>query len=292
MNLASALRGGLGGYAFADDSIDRCSASGGNWQWVLMYVRGGSHQRSIVERLVEELSNEIRMGVLKPGEKLPSERQLCERFGIGRSSVREALRILGSQGMIEVQMGRGSFVTDFTAPSTESPIVFWNHNHETSFTSLLEVRLAIEPQVAALAAHRATEDHLEQLHSTLEQLREHIAADNFSGRIFADIAFHDCLFRASDNELYLSIYRGIEPMLFDIRRIGLRSGNRSTKVLDRHENIYQAVKSRDSDTASEAMWVHLLEFAVDMGISFDADKAGLVPRHTVMNGKRIKSDTT
>ena len=121
----------------------------------------------MVDRVVEELAGEIRMGKLEPGAKLPSERGLCERFGASRSSVREALRVLNSRGLIEVQVGRGSFVFDFTAPRSESPLLFWEHNHETPLGTLLEVRLAIEPHIAALAARRVGEEHLGQLQTCL-----------------------------------------------------------------------------------------------------------------------------
>ncbi|MBA2443596.1 MAG: FadR family transcriptional regulator [Rubrobacter sp.] len=218
------------------------------------------------------------MSVLQPGTRLPSERKLCERFGAGRSSVREALRTLSSQGLIQIQMGRGSFVADFSAPEAESPLVFWEHNHDMPLSGLLEVRLAIEPQIAALAARRASEEEIEQLRVTLDNLQAHIEADGLGGRVFADIAFHDCLVRASDNSLYLSIYRGIEPMLFDVRRMGLHSIERSARVLGMHKDICRAVESRDPDAAAYAMWDHLLSFASDMNVDLIPESMGLFPR--------------
>lgn len=243
-----------------------------------MHRAGVASPRGVVSRIVEELSGEIRMGVLPPGTRLPSERKLCERFGAGRSSVREALRALSSQGLIRIQMGRGSFVADFSAPNADSLLLFWEHNHDTPLSGLVEVRLAIEPQIASLAAHRASEEEIEQLRVTLVNLQSHMEPDGLGGRVFADIAFHDCLVRASKNSLYLSIYRGIEPMLFDVRRMGLHSIERSSRVLGMHEDIYRAVESRDSDAAAHAMWDHLLSFASDMGLEFVPESLGLFPR--------------
>ena len=232
----------------------------------------------MVGGIVEELSNEIRTGRLKPGERLPSEKGLGERFGAGRSSVREALQILSGQGLVRVRAGRGSFVADFTEPEIEPLLPFWERHHDIPFISVLEVRLAIEPQVTALAAARATGEELEGLRSTLDQLEDAISTGSLSGRVFADIAFHDRLFAAAANPLHRSIYRGIEPLLFDVRRMGLRSVERSQKVLSMHSDIYQAVRDRDSDRASAAMWAHLLEFASDSNIEFDPDLLGLFPR--------------
>lgn len=245
---------------------------------VNVYPDGRSGSRGVVGGIVEELSNEIRTGRLKPGERLPSEKGLGERFGAGRSSVREALNILSGQGLVRVRAGRGSFVADFTEPEIEPLLPFWECHHDVPFTSVLEVRLAIEPQVAALAAVRGGEEELEELRSTLDQLEEAIAADSLSGRVFADIAFHDRLFVAAANPLHRSIYRGIEPLLFDVRRVGLRSVERSRKVLSMHAGIYRAVRDRDPDRASAATWEHLLEFASDSSIGFDPGLLGMSPR--------------
>lgn len=218
------------------------------------------------------------MGKLGPGYRLPSERKLCERFSASRTSVREALSALNSQGLIQVQMGRGSFVADFTVPKTDSVLLFWEGNHDVSLDEVAEVRLAIEPQIAALAALRATGEQLEQLRTTLDNLRGYIDSSNLGGRVFADIAFHDCLVRAANNQLYVSIYRGIEPILFDIRRMGLKSVERSEKVLGMHAEIYRSVKDREPDAAASAMWTHLLEFLRDMEVGFDAGSLGMYPR--------------
>ena len=160
----------------------------------------------------------------------------------------------------------------------EPLLPFWERHHDVPFTSVLEVRLAMEPQVAALAAVRAAEEELEGLASALDQLEDAIREESLSGRVFADIAFHDRLFAAAANPLHRSIYRGIEPLLFDVRRVGLRSVERSRKVLSMHADIYKAVRGRDPDRASAAMWAHLLEFASDSSIQFDTGLLGLSPR--------------
>lgn len=234
----------------------------------------------MVDGVAEELAGEIRMNMLEPGAKLPSERGLCERFGASRSSVREALRMLNSRGMIDIQVGRGSFVSDFTAPKTDSPLLFWEHNHEMPLGALLEVRFRIEPHIAALAARRSGEEHLEQLRTALDNLRNYKESDRLGGRVFADIAFHDCLVRAADNGLYLSIYRSLEPMLFDIRRMGLRSQGRSGEVLGMHVKIYEAVRDHDPEAAAAAMSSHLLAFVDDMGIEIDREALGITPQRT------------
>ena len=233
----------------------------------------------MVGGIVEKLSNEIRTGRLKPGKRLPSEKGLGERFGAGRASVREALNILSGQGLVQVQAGRGSFVADFSEPEIEPLLPFWERHHDDPFTSVLEVRLAMEPQVAALATVRVDEEQLEGLRSTLDQLEESISSDSLSGRVFADIAFHDRPFVAAANPLHRSIYRGIEPLLFDVRRVGLRSVERSRKVLSMHAGISRAMRDRDPDRPAAAIWAHLLEFASDSSVEFDPNLLGLFPRN-------------
>ena len=238
----------------------------------------------VVQKIVERLSDEIRSGGLRPGEKLSSERELGDRFGVGRSSVREALRILGSQGLIQVQMGRGSFVADFTAPAPESVVRFWDRRHDVSLRELMEIRLSIEPQIAAFAARRGGEDCLGKLKSSLADLREQISNKRLGGRVFADTAFHDQLARAADNSLFFSINRNIEPMLLDTRRLGLLSLERSTRVLDAHERIYRAVVERNPRSAAREMWAHIVESATFMEVDFDLDFVDLYPRDYTEEG--------
>jgi GntR family transcriptional repressor for pyruvate dehydrogenase complex len=238
-----------------------------------MYFRGSSGRRGVVDEIVEALSDEIRMGILRPGDRLPSERMLCDRFGVGRSSVREALRVLSSMGLIEIQMGRGSFVADPDA--REDPPGIWDRSADVPLSAVMEVRLAFEPQMAALAARRAGDEHLERLEASLRNLESHIERDSLRGRVFADMAFHEALARASGNPLYLSICRGIEPLLFEARRAGLRSLERSKWELESHAEIYGAVKRRSSGSASRAMWHHVAERASELG--FDPSGEGLAP---------------
>ena len=232
----------------------------------------------VVQKIVERLSEEIRSGGLPPGAKLPSERELGDRFGVGRSSVREALRILGSQGLIQVQMGRGSFVVDFNTPAPESVIRFWDRRHDVSLKQLMEIRLTIEPQIAALAAYRGGADLLQNLEHSLEDLRTNIADENLSGRVFADTAFHDRLARAAGNSLFFSMNRSIEPMLLDLRRMELLSIERSARVLAAHEAIYRGVMEQNSRRAARATWSHIVEFVEEVEIDFDLGVLDAYPR--------------
>lgn len=228
-----------------------------------VYSGPAAHRRTVAGRIVEELSHEIRMGSLKPGERLPSEKGLGQRFGAGRSSVREALQILSGRGLVDTRAGRGTFVADFSAPEIDSMTNFWDSRHQVALGHVVETRLALEPWAAAMAAARADGEGLEQVGSTLEQMEDAVKADSLSGRVFADIAFHDRVFAAAGNPLYRSIYRGIEPLLFDVRRMGLRSSDRAQKVLEAHSDIYEALVKKEPDRAAERMCGHILEFVSD-----------------------------
>jgi GntR family transcriptional regulator, transcriptional repressor for pyruvate dehydrogenase complex len=215
------------------------------------------------------------MGILRPGDRLPSERMLCERFGAGRSSVREALRVLSSSGLIQARVGLGSFVTDPEKAEGEHPL--WNRVGEVPLDALMEVRLAIEPHLAALAAQRATGEHHAELRESVEKLEAHTRDDSLSGRLFADMAFHECLVRAADNPLHRTIYRNIEPMLFEVRRMVLKSPKSSRRVLELHREIQAAVERRDSDGAAQAMRRHMLDHVSEMDLELDASGVGLRP---------------
>lgn len=241
-----------------------------------------------MDQIVDEISAEIRTGVLLPGDRLPSERLLCERFSVGRSSVREALRSLSSNGLIDIQVGRGSFVDKILPPGHAEAVPGLYVPADLPHASLVEARLAFEPQVAALAARRATSEHLEQLRRAVDRLEAELGSDyrEVDSCVSADMAFHECLTRASGNLLYLSFHRAIETTLFELWRRQLTGSEGSLRVLESHQEIYAAVEAGDPGAAAGAMWKHVLRFADGLNVVPDLSSMGLLPRGTEGTGEQ------
>jgi GntR family transcriptional repressor for pyruvate dehydrogenase complex len=157
----------------------------------------------VYEEIVSQITSLILNGELKYGDKLPPERELCERFGVGRNSVREATRALESANLVETRQGEGTFVTvspDSLVPALSAKI---SSEGESGFHLLFEARRILEPQIAALATKRAAPAELKELSDILERQKKEVQAGR-SG-IDEDTEFHMALAKAAKNEFLLRL---------------------------------------------------------------------------------------
>ena len=219
--------------------------------------RGGGN---LAERLVGELAGEIRSGVLRPGQKLPTEAQAVSRFGVSRTVVREALSRLQAAGLVETRHGIGTFVTasrrdqSLRASAAEIATV-------VDMLAMLELRIAIESEAAALAARRRTPAQVETMRAALASFEEDLAAGRDT--VEADFAFHACIAAATDNRYYGTILSSIGNKA--IPRAGLKNPEMDaaarreylTRVNREHEDILAAIVRGDADGARAAMRNHI-----------------------------------
>ena len=226
----------------------------------------------VVHKLLENISS----GKFKPGDKLPSERELGISLGVGRGSVREALRILEAMGLIKIYSGKGAYVAEYTQGGTDF-YAFWNSVHPISIENLVEVRFAIEPIAAGIAAGKISDEALTLLDETLQVLKWATDLGSLEMRVEADVQFHMGIIRVSENPIFLQIYQGIDPLLRESRRISLLLPERVAKVSTYHQGIYQAISNRQPREAYLAMWNHLDDFRRDMKIQSNSTELGLIP---------------
>ena len=227
---------------------------------------------TITSRLAGALTTMIEER-FEPGERLPSERALCQMYGVGRTTLREALRILQSQGRVDVRAGRGAYVT---APPPATPFSQWPERLDTTVEELLQVRLVLEPPAAAMAAASDVDTGTKAaaLREPLELMRLAIEHDELERRVAADLAFHLAIAELSDNRIVLGVLRELGGLLVESRRISLSYGDRLETVQSAHEAIRDAILVGDAAGAAQAMNAHLTRFADDMGL---ADCALIVP---------------
>lgn len=212
------------------------------------------HTRKFSDIAGDLIRQEILSGALKPGERI-NELALSERFSVSRSPLREALRDLGAEGLVNFVPGRGAFVM---APSPES------------VRHLSEVRIPIEMQVARLAAERLDDDgraRFEELMSGIEQ----VLADPESDYP-AEIDFHHMLAELTQNPKLLQMSDEVERQLRIGRIARGSSPMRAQQVLREHRTIFEAVIARDPDAAAAAMREHLEESARSMAELLDTDE--------------------
>lgn len=210
---------------------------------------------SISEEIAQQIMDLIASGDLKPGQRLPSERELCKDFGAGRSSLREALRCLSIVGVLNARVGEGTSVAadggKFLGKIIEWRMITEKHDVE----NLLEVRIGLEGVAAANAALRANQKDLEHIEELLSQMRT--AIDDHRQFAALDLAFHIALARASGNALLIDLISMIRSQLARGLHKVLLLPNALPLSLREHQAIFDAVKKSDAEAARQAMQDHL-----------------------------------
>lgn len=214
----------------------------------------------LFHQVVVDVCRLIRDGGFGPGERLPAERDLAERLGVSRPSLREALRALEISGIVESRHGGGTYVRDSFDPGFISPLALALETSGDATGDLWEVRIVFEPPIAARAAMRATNDELLRLEELVEDMFA-VAPDNQrNDRILAvDREFHALIARASRNTVAERVVQLINQVLFDSRRHFTTSVERRLQACIRHREILDAIRERDPVLARDTMLAHLHE---------------------------------
>ena len=213
-------------------------------------------------RIVEQIEARIFAGDLKVGDQLPPERELGEQFGVSRTAVREAVKILREKGLIEIHHGRGTFVTNPTPGAMRQSLdTLMKFGATDGFANLVEVREILEPEIAALAALRMTSEHINAMREAIATMET--AFDNVEVYVEADLDFHLALAEATQNPLVPALMDSIIDLLREHRkRIGLVGGGLQRGQVH-HKKILDAVIRRDPQAARQAMRNHLLQVRED-----------------------------
>ena len=192
---------------------------------------------------------------LKPGDKLPPERELAEMFAVSRSSIRDAIRSLELSGLVEPRQGVGTVVCEVTADSLLNPLVNALKRRQELVSELLEVRKMIEPPLAARAATHASEDEIKEMEDILRRQAEKIARDEMT--IEEDSEFHYTIAMASGNSVVLKVLDLLMDLLRETRERSLQLVGRPQKSLAGHRQILAAIKKSDASAAEAAMRKHI-----------------------------------
>ncbi|UQZ35103.1 FadR family transcriptional regulator [Paenibacillus sp. PK3_47] len=207
---------------------------------------------------------QIEEGRLQPGQKLPSVVDLSLSFGVGRSTIREALSALKATGWIDVKHGGGTFVNKVLPPSPGNSHDPFKHSENVK--EILEVRIWLESGSAAFAAERRNEKDLERLKVIIEQMEHALAMNNTQMSEHADIEFHLAIAAASHNELLNTLMGSLASKLTETmgktRQLWFFEDKSSAALLlQEHHSIYEAISAQDSRLASQLIQAHLLKAA-------------------------------
>jgi GntR family transcriptional repressor for pyruvate dehydrogenase complex len=223
---------------------------------------GRIERTSVIAEVMNRIRRLITSGELAPGERLPSERELRERLGVGRSTIREALRALEALGLIDIRQGQGAYVR--VAVDPESTPTGQSIENWAQLDRVVEARLPIETYAAALAALRRTDDRLAELSKKLDEFEYAMIRNDLSKAVLADFEFHNLIADAASPVL-VSCLDSIGVLLINSRRTSLSRSERLPHVLEKHRLIYDAIAAQDPVKASQSMSEHLLDFISELG---------------------------
>ncbi|HKG26498.1 MAG TPA: FadR/GntR family transcriptional regulator [Thermomicrobiales bacterium] len=193
---------------------------------------------------------------LRPGDPLPSERQIQQQLGISRAPVREALRVLQSVGIIEARQGKGLFVKEMNLrPMVDAFVSHLELIDTDSFEHLLGLRQILELGAADLAAKQRTDDDLARMDAILAAMRQRI--DRRELVLEEDLGFHELLVQATHNPLLEHLYACLTPFLVAVREGGELTAQALDECLTDHTAIYEAVRDREAGLAIRLMQEHM-----------------------------------
>ncbi|MDN5842199.1 MAG: FadR family transcriptional regulator [Alcaligenaceae bacterium] len=217
--------------------------------------------RNLTKNVVAELSERIRNGEFHVGEKLPTESELMESFGVSRTVIREAISKLQASGLVETRHGIGTFLVE---PQNERNLSIDAANILTMLDvmAILELRISLETEAAGLAALRRTDTHMQQMRGILDDFANHLRKKT-GNAVVADIAFHLLVASATGNRYFHDILKQLGKAIIPRTRINSAAlaEDDQTAYLNRvnreHEDIYNAIARKDPDAARAAMRTHL-----------------------------------
>lgn len=223
-------------------------------------VRVRRRPRSLAHDLVEDLSGKIRAQTLRPGDKLPTESEIMQAFGVSRTVVREALSKLQAAGLVETRHGIGTFVLE---PQAAAPFRIDPADIETAVDVLavLELRISLESESAGLAAVRRTAEQLALMRQALDDFGSHVA--DAGDTVSPDFRFHLQIALSTGNRYFADIMSHLGTTIIPRTRVNQSKMEQGelTPYLQRvnreHEEIYAAIARQDPEAARAAMRIHL-----------------------------------
>jgi len=220
----------------------------------------------VSEHIIEQVRKAIFEGQLKPGDKLPPERELIKNFGVSKATLREALRSLEVLGFLEIRKGAsgGAFVTEVDLKKARDCFTNFLHFKNLSLEDLAEVRLLLESYIAEKAALTVTEEDLQRLKKLIEESDYVLKHDTPIETRKNEIEFHRIIGSVTGNPILMFILDFVENLLIDTKEILQPGKEFSKKVLNAHKRIYKALLQRDPKKVREEMVKHVVEVEKDL----------------------------
>lgn len=224
------------------------------------------------EKIAQQIMVMLGSGELKPGDALPSERELASSFQVSRAVVREALGMLAVRGLVNIHQGKPTTVNDVANWNTLDPQVLLLLRTERTLHELMELRFLVEPEAAAIAAARVTKEELAGLRPLLDPAHN-VSMDK---HVEADTAFHQGILRATHNAVLLIFMSSVVNLLKESRRVTFQAPGAIPLGAAWHEEIMVALETHNPEKARSAMAGHLRQVEAALN-DFASSHAGMPP---------------
>lgn len=220
-------------------------------------VQKTSYVETLVRVMCDYLTDNIISGELKPGDKLPSDRNLALMFHSGRTAVREALKVLSVLGLVRILPGQGTFIASTTSSFFLAPLSWTFLIGEHNLEHVITVRTMLEDTSSRLAAGNATEADLEDLRKVYQDSRDAFTSQNFQKFLEYDIDFHLMIAKCSHNPIIYDLLMTSRKLITHISKSGMVNLEDLNVIYQEHTRIYESILARDSRAASQNMRSHL-----------------------------------
>ena len=206
-------------------------------------------------QVVEHVRGLISSGQLRPGDRLPPERELARELKISRSSLRAGIGFLSAMGVLKSRHGAGTFVSTGPAALDSSSLNILGTLHGFQPEQMFEARLVLEANVASLAAERATDEHVAELAEEVAEM--YAALDDPQEYLVHDVRFHRAIARAAGNPILAALMETITANMYDSRQVTVHHSHDLKESAEMHREIFRAIRSHNCVLARQTMEQHL-----------------------------------
>lgn len=211
-------------------------------------------QTRFSEQIATQIESMVLSGQLRPGDKLPSERELAIRFGVSRTAIRESIKLLEERGLLETMDGRGAFVTSPKMDNVVSSLHLAYRMQDCSAEDLHEARWGLESFIVRLAAERATDEDIARMKAAVEMMDS--AFDDPERYTSGDLEFHAAIAASTHNPLLVVMAGPLVELIQSLGRVVFKTGSRAERHKG-HHRLLECIRNHDAAGAEESLHQHL-----------------------------------
>lgn len=219
--------------------------------------------KSVVDKVVDQITSAIIAGELKPGDKIPTEVELCESFQVGRNSVREAIKVLESFGVVYIKRSEGTYVSSSFNRRMLDPMLYGLILEKDSAESIIELRKVFDIGLIFVVMKKANEKDMYYIHKELKQLETEVMSENASAKrvLDQDIRFHTAIVLSTHNELIQNIANYIDRLTIPSRIRTMEKileSDERIRFIELHQQIVDMIENKDRSAISSTIENHYM----------------------------------